>query len=541
MSDSSYTLSSNVGISISTNATSPPDIPICSSSTSAAPSSSAASTNAPSSLSAYADSQSSGSISSSSTPASGDEQKDTPGTPTTWNTSILMEIDSTATPHTAAAAAAPSPSAASTKKSGSAMEVDGGDVNGNEYLRTQIKCIEVEQKKSAEGVLRHLSKMLAALKKSPNLLATRKFRADNIAVKKFVMDVSGALAIAKYVGFQQVELTEKKVPYLIVEESTLNTSQNKMKLDEAIDAVNNALAVYDAPAGSVAAAAAAPAAEKKLCEGGCGFFGSPDTEGFCSLCFKKRFLTGTGPISPSKSSNSANPFTTPPKGTGSVGATAASIAAAGASQPSASAAVSGDKCLKHCGRVGSAATKGFCKECFDKITAQGAKAPPKRWKCLFDGALVKLRAVHRFNLGKKPVQEAKNRCWTCNKKIGITGFQCRCNYVFCAAHRYEQLLDYLLHITLNVMRSSDAQLCGCMCVLCAGVWENVDIWSSMIAVMISRACIGRSAYSHTHAYCSVFHSITHILFSVVAVLMCFIGQKLKKENEEIRAAKIIKL
>eukprot|EP00741_Cyanophora_paradoxa_P022454 tig00021489_g21680.t1 len=35
-----------------------------------------------------------------------------------------------------------------------------------------------------------------------------------------------------------------------------------------------------------------------------------------------------------------------------------------------------------------------------------------------------------------PKQTQTNRCWSCNKKIGLTGFKCRCNYVFCGEHRY---------------------------------------------------------------------------------------------------------
>jgi hypothetical protein len=33
------------------------------------------------------------------------------------------------------------------------------------------------------------------------------------------------------------------------------------------------------------------------------------------------------------------------------------------------------------------------------------------------------------------VQKHKNRCFTCNKKVGLTGFKCRCDFVFCGAHR----------------------------------------------------------------------------------------------------------
>ena len=34
------------------------------------------------------------------------------------------------------------------------------------------------------------------------------------------------------------------------------------------------------------------------------------------------------------------------------------------------------------------------------------------------------------------VQTNTSRCWTCNKKIGLLGFKCRCSYTFCASHRY---------------------------------------------------------------------------------------------------------
>merc|ERR1712038_409854 len=30
----------------------------------------------------------------------------------------------------------------------------------------------------------------------------------------------------------------------------------------------------------------------------------------------------------------------------------------------------------------------------------------------------------------------RNRCWLCEKKVGLTGFACRCGGLFCSAHRY---------------------------------------------------------------------------------------------------------
>uniref|UniRef100_A0A1B6EPF2 AN1-type domain-containing protein n=1 Tax=Cuerna arida TaxID=1464854 RepID=A0A1B6EPF2_9HEMI len=35
----------------------------------------------------------------------------------------------------------------------------------------------------------------------------------------------------------------------------------------------------------------------------------------------------------------------------------------------------------------------------------------------------------------------KNRCATCRKKVGLTGFECRCGGLYCAAHRYSERHD----------------------------------------------------------------------------------------------------
>lgn len=33
-------------------------------------------------------------------------------------------------------------------------------------------------------------------------------------------------------------------------------------------------------------------------------------------------------------------------------------------------------------------------------------------------------------------QKNRSKCFECNKKIGLTGFECRCGSTFCGAHRY---------------------------------------------------------------------------------------------------------
>ena len=48
-------------------------------------------------------------------------------------------------------------------------------------------------------------------------------------------------------------------------------------------------------------------------------------------------------------------------------------------------------------------------------------------------------------------KKKKNRCFVCKKKVGLTGFTCRCGGLFCSIHRYtdkhECTFDYkVIHI-----------------------------------------------------------------------------------------------
>lgn len=40
-----------------------------------------------------------------------------------------------------------------------------------------------------------------------------------------------------------------------------------------------------------------------------------------------------------------------------------------------------------------------------------------------------------------PVPVPANRCGTCRKKVGLTGFKCRCGITFCGTHRYPEQHD----------------------------------------------------------------------------------------------------
>nr|1WG2_A Chain A, zinc finger (AN1-like) family protein [Arabidopsis thaliana] len=37
----------------------------------------------------------------------------------------------------------------------------------------------------------------------------------------------------------------------------------------------------------------------------------------------------------------------------------------------------------------------------------------------------------------RPVRP-NNRCFSCNKKVGVMGFKCKCGSTFCGSHRYPE-------------------------------------------------------------------------------------------------------
>lgn len=58
----------------------------------------------------------------------------------------------------------------------------------------------------------------------------------------------------------------------------------------------------------------------------------------------------------------------------------------------------------------------------------------------------------------RKVQTDTTRCWSCNKKVGLLGFKCRCDYVFCSMHRYSDKhacpFDYKAMARANLQKAN---------------------------------------------------------------------------------------
>ncbi|XP_040577848.1 AN1-type zinc finger protein 6 [Lepeophtheirus salmonis] len=195
------------------------------------------------------------------------------------------------------------------------------------------------------------------------------------------------------------------------------------------------------------------------CRNGCGFYSNAGTDGLCSVCYKelikKKQQPPTGmPVSLAPAPGAMASLSIDESSRQQqININKSSSSSSSSSSPSPPIVSSSSNSTPTSTSSTSSSTTSLLETASPTILipSQTEKRPDGETEslnnatteCLAGGTLAATPNVPTDSADQtqKEGKKKKNRCQTCKKKVGLTGFECRCGGLFCSIHRYSDKHD----------------------------------------------------------------------------------------------------